>query len=124
MDTSKEYVKMCEKAYSDIGLLTTNGMPNQYMTKDFDGRFLLSGDDSQCDINGQLYRQDQLQDMVTDKFSSREQIPCLQKILAYKVQCTKEDKNPSTWEQLWLAFVMKEKYSKQWLAEKQEWVII
>ena len=66
-----------------------------------------------------LPRQDQLQDMVTDKFSSREQIPCLQKILAYKVQCTKEDKNPSTWEQLWLAFVMKEKYNKTW--NNEDW---
>ncbi len=27
-------------------------------------------------------------------------------------------------EQLWFAFVMKEKYSKQWLADSQEWVKI
>ena len=29
-----------------------------------------------------------------------------------------------TWEQLWLAFVMQEKYSKQWLTDKKEWVKI
>lgn len=33
---------------------------------------------------------------------------------------TKNDYKLS-WEQLWLAFVMHEKYSKQWLTEKGEW---
>ena len=27
-------------------------------------------------------------------------------------------------EQLWMAFVMKEKYSKQWLTNEQEWIKI
>ena len=32
--------------------------------------------------------------------------------------------NFTSMEQLWLAFVMKEKYSKQWSADEQEWVVI
>ena len=117
MDTSKEYILMCEKAVEiqskQIGFGDYFSIcENVSMST---GRIY---NNTECNTIW-LPRQDQLQDMVTDKFSSREQIPCLQKILAYKVQCTKEDKNPSTWEQLWLAFVMKEKYNKTW--NNEDW---
>ena len=67
-------------------------------------------------------RQDQLQEMVEkfkrgkhiDLFWMMKALHDFQVIYTYGLGIT-------SMEQLWLAFVMKENYSKQWLTDKEEW---
>lgn len=72
-----------------------------------------------------LPRQDQLQKMILDLvkidgLSSSPIIPIGKFITYYKKRGISMKK--TTFEQFWLMFVMKEKYSKQWSENKQEWV--
>ena len=66
-----------------------------------------------------LPRQDQLQKILSPD--------CNDKDICWLIGCTVEMgkmKDPykfTSMEQLWLAFVMKEKYSKRWDKDKEEW---
>jgi len=62
-----------------------------------------------------LPRQDQLQEMVIDNCESLNHL--LYKILSFHAD---SHRKYTSMEQLWLAFVMKEKYSKIW--DGKEWV--
>ena len=117
MDTSKEYIKMCEKAeelnYSPSG---TDGNWYYYKYEDtvkcknsYEGEF---GD-------VWLPRQDQLQGMI--EYSEELHKPsrlCMDiERFAKKCYCDVDRYLFSSMEQLWLAFVMKEKYNKVWTGE-------
>ena len=68
-----------------------------------------------------LRRQDQLQDMLDDIFSNREIVPLTAKlhdVCMHLIQ--KHNFSGRTMEQLWLAFVMHEKYSMEWTGK--EWI--
>jgi hypothetical protein len=117
MDTSSEYIQMCEKA-REI---------KEIMPKEFEGDFLV--------INGSILvtgisrlfnpgtisviwlpRQDQLQEMVDIPIGDDEDEGAgLHHFFAF---CDSKVPvgtiSPKSWEQLWLAFVMKEKYGKTW----------
>jgi hypothetical protein len=68
-----------------------------------------------------LPRQDQLQDMVIDNFGTvRGKNAVSLMLLEFHFFMNSGVAFPSA-EQLWIAFVMKEKFNKQWNAEKQEW---
>ena len=104
----KEYVKMCEKSDEiqnefegneyDIGCLLSNINPKKNLIV-----FVYQLLENPTSFPGKEYgglvwlpRQDQLQEMVEkDNFSVK----------------------ATSMEQLWLAFVMKEKYNKQWNGE-------
>lgn len=59
--------------------------------------------------------QDQLQEMLpTDLPSNRIKVMLASKFAHFVAQ---ERKYDATWEQLWLVFVMKEKYNKTWNGE-------
>lgn len=68
-----------------------------------------------------LPRQDQLQDMLDDVFSNREIVPLTAKlhdVCVHLIQ--KHNFRGRTMEQLWLAYIMHEKYGKTW--NGQEWI--
>jgi len=151
MDTSKEYVLMCEKAKKylfdknrdiwigryvavdgRVGLITAcefsfkNGkkVDTDVKTENVIAKFTLnyyssegnekreSGVSFPFDDVFPVYRQDQLQDMIIDKY---EDFYDIIDTFGYFIVNSKL----KSMEQLWLAFVMFEKYSKEW--SKNTW---
>lgn len=132
MDTSKEYILQCEKAeemqklwkpikgdlFIDNRYINSKGL----VLKDFIAIFIW--DLMQREDKTWLPRQDQLQEMLSKYMHSRYN---LVKAFRNFVMRKKYYNGYSTMnmvgnsmEQLWLAFVMKEKYSKTW--NGKDWI--
>jgi len=119
MDTSETYVKMCEKA-GEI----QEQRRDIWETGDFFSRGL--GVEVHCDYDAfegctWLPRQDQLQEMIPLKMSASWLF--LDAFIRDYMETIDESYDfPSwdSWEQLWLAFVMKECYNKLWVNEEWE----
>ena len=118
MDISKEYIKMCEKAEEIQKWTYKNRDQFDYMfskhTED-----VVRAIDIWCGLSSDdwiwLPRQDQLQEMIP-KFKKDENIDLywmLKALHDFQVLYT-ADLGIKSMEQLWLAFVMKEKYNKVW----------
>jgi len=118
MDTSETFIKMCEKA-EEIQE-SHDYIKGDYMVGDFELAIKLI--DNPCVVfvtnpmthtkaTIWLPRQDQLQEMVGEEYA----INLLYQFHQY--YNTKYREIPGNWsvEQLWLAFVMKEKYNKIWV---------
>jgi len=115
MDTSKEYIKMCEKAeelnYSPSG---TDGNWYYYSEENMI-RCRNSYEGDFGDV--WLPRQDQLQEMISKDFGNCKWYDVLESLINYYQSGDFE--LITSMEQLWLAFVMKEKYQKTW--DGKEW---
>lgn len=126
MDTSIEYINMCEKAVE----IQEGWYPEK-------GDMFFSGCYQEIDIviqnvakggNIWLLRQDELQEMVGVRiagdieecglFCGWDDGSAWAEIEGYS--STILDK--FSMEQLWLVFVMSKKYSKKWVSIKQEWI--
>ena len=125
MDTTPKYILMCEKA-EEVQRLKWK--------KEVCGRLIWSKHLQtaiQCDYSDGLMeyevwlpRQDQLQEMIDKELGHL--------LAAFFWWATKGPDGHTTdvkkihkcdtMEQLWLAFVMHEKYQKQWSEDKQEWL--
>jgi len=136
MDTGKTYIKMCKKAEEVQGIAEVQNYDshgNYYA----DDRTMVSWFYCDCGIFVDsrhddyviwLPRQDQLQEMVIEKgewitdeiyrlvcdFSTFVEVICVMGRGDYRLRDFK------SYEQLWLAFVMREKYGKVWNGE--DWV--
>ena len=122
MDTSETYIKMC-----DCPEIQKRKPYNDEYYFEFRGGICHHGDFvsyQEGSIDIWLPRQDQLQEMVDAWW--REQgdfgkflITKLHEFaMSFHPQPFQEDKMPlQSWEQLWLAFVMKEKHNKVWNGE-------
>lgn len=135
MGTSKEYILMCKKAkgIQEIWIPTVGDL---YYHKTYCKNVLLYWD--KIDRFNKfrkiwLPRQDQLQGMIPlSKLSSTNEITSVRLLNIFTDYCNKWEtafmfRYPKTkaiyspsMEQLWLAFVMKEKYNKTW--DGKEWV--
>ena len=135
MDTSKEYIKMCGKAtdVQELRPVSIDWELGDYYSFE-DGDFGVTGVPNGYDDyfikhhQGEIWlpRQDQLQEMVECWTTNP-----VEKILRFaqgvytypQLEETEENQRYyfkfSSMEQLWLAFVMKEKYGKTWNGE--EW---
>ena len=129
MDTSKEYILMCEKApklqphdleFENRDYISYKGKWGIY----FNASFYLEGTFDEGFIDYELnpfriHTQDQLQGMLHKTFQG---VYALGKC-AYLFNGIKKNREYygifKSMEQLWLAFVMKEKYNKIWNGE--EW---
>lgn len=135
MDTSKEYITMCEKAEEIQGIELNIDM----------GDYFCSKEDKKIEILDEPYnntkfpedfienliwlpRQDQLQEMVIgngNKFKNH--IHALNFFIDFQYDEEFDEKKEdyiikyASMEQLWFAFVMKEKYNKVWGGE--DWTI-
>jgi len=104
MDTSKEYQKMCENAVEVQDGWKLEG-------KDFWVKREIRIDVKRIeDMNIWLPRQDQLQGMMKDL--PHNMISGLWEWMQNRME--KENIESDSMEQLWLAFVMKERFGKQW----------
>lgn len=142
MDTSKEYIELCGKAQEiqePTKLMFSNGsfIFNE-SANDGDGYLLVNyliqprKDNNLWELeykieeyktfNIWLPRQDQLQDIIIDKYKE-EEFPIyvmLECMYNYEGGLGNSSEDRSL-EQAWLAFVMIEKYNKQWNSETKEW---
>jgi len=109
MDTSKEYIEMCENAKE----IYTGTLPNYSFyikfTEGDDIKIKLPGDNIENGVTW-LPRQDQLQDMV--ELSGH--LPRTKISYFYKKLEDNYYQFFFSMEKLWLTFVMKEKYNKKW----------
>ena len=131
MDTSKEYVSMCEMADLDwdgeIGVCCSidgetivtiiDAEWHQDMTcGSWDGKLSVTGHKEIVFADGviPIYRQDQLQEMMKDKHYSpgRTTHHFLTSFIVWYQY--KTSFHPDSMEQLWLSFLMKELYKKTW----------
>ena len=127
-DTSKEYIKMCEKARE----IQAQRNPVWHMVETR-ACFLYDSDDAWFVYavgEGKdmvlkkvwLPRQGQLQGMVIEHPGdnyNKSMYPTLESLYLFACSMYTKSEPPWTMEQLWLAFVMKEKYGKVW--DGEEW---
>ena len=134
MDITKEYIDMCTEAFKDLGDPTSDELGNFWAMKVKDGRkdiYIINSfhgkprHDERYAKNEYIpiYRQDQLQEISFPKLKDNPGllISYFRKFLKYMDEFYYSDKVDFTsMEQLWLAFAMYKKYSKQWTGK--EWV--
>ena len=135
MDTSEQYIKMCEKAekiqgkwkpqegdwivekgYRDVPLVLMEGLRAGFITG------VGWEDDDPFDHEESIWlpRQDQLQEMVVQYPKDEPWVTFTllrDFVMALPNARSVYTEQFTSWEQLWLAFVMKEKYNKMWNGE-------
>ena len=126
MDTTPEYIKQCKGAFSSIGFIDAGELTNLFFDDDsyWHG---FSPDGRNDKPLGQLYRQDQLQEIWRREYLKRpskygwfgEFCNFIGDVYS-DYDLMNADEVFESMEQLWLAFVMKELYGKVWNGE--EWV--
>ena len=108
MDTSETYIKMRLAAIPDLGLgtpiLSAMFVVTEYVFVDNKGDFYIHCD--RAPYWCQLERQDQLQEMVDMSLK--------EKVYRFSLWALFYTTKFTLMEQLWLAFVIKEKYNKIW----------
>jgi len=127
MDTSEEYIKMCEKAY-EIQVLSKREAGNFYYDFRRENLYVLDNIVIQANVEGKtimpddiwLPRQDQLQEMLNIE-SNKFGFQLLKEYMNKKEMYITFYKLNISWEIFWLFFVMEEKFNKNWNIEKQEW---
>jgi len=129
MDTSWQYIKMSEKAEEIQTLRPTEpdwitnvsyGWHIAELTGSKKHIFATSHPQDVADGSIWLPRQDQLQEMVYYHLDCPTPRLMIELILEYANSLGVKSIELGSMEQLWLAFVMKEKYGKVWHDEKWE----
>lgn len=113
MDTSEQYIKMCEKVFPYLNKYVPLFSKRRRMYYVVDGKVGLWWDivnTSNCERAFPLWEQDQLQEMI-EVINSETIAYFLSAIKHFEETTNRQFKS---WEQLWLAFVMKEKFNKVW----------
>jgi len=117
MGRIEEYIKMCEKAVElqDYARALSPFIENDYENNRlgdylfiWDNKFYIKEDGSLV----QIFRQDQLQDMVRCEKKDWLLLDNLNSFIYYQRPIVDKEISSYSMEQLWLAFVMKEKYNK------------
>jgi hypothetical protein len=120
VDTSKEYIKMCQKAV-EIQDIWIPEMYDKYGSIDGEIGWTLKHTDLYSHEKRKMVwlpRQDQLQDMMTDydQLSIFEPMSFISGTIDFK-QMLLDDK---TWEHCWLVYVMKRQFLKVWNGKEWE----
>jgi len=121
MDTSKEYIEMCRKAVEVQGVWESKTGDWYFWSKAIGNKIRVVQYDGKKDIYCTwLPRQDQLQDMVREDTDYH----TLMKFDTWVFTLARVYDDiiieKFSMEQLWLAFVMHEKYGKKW--DGEDWV--
>lgn len=131
MDNSKEYILQCEKAeeiqHDELKIGDYISQKNFYepiiISWRKEDEYVGCNDSIGCHCADCIWlpRQDQLQDLIEDNWKSDYPLYFLAMFIKFwKHYDEKYITKFSSMEQLWLAFVMKEKYSKQW--DGKDWI--
>lgn len=128
MDTSKEYIKMCEEA-KEIQKLWGELTGDFCYCKDTKYRIvnIVNNPPPRIEITSHLWlpRQDQLQEMVGATYpASNVLAEFLELGFVYSGVFVAKDPISScdSLEKAWLVFVMQKKYNKEWDYDSEEWV--
>ena len=123
MDTSEKYIKMCEKAGEIQKQWLSKKAGDWHVLEGFNARII--GGSENMIIGNDFYnwdrdsiwlpRQDQLQGMMKDSKPLISEEKFHEWFREIGASWT------ASWEQLWLGFVMHEKYGKVWDDSKEEW---
>ncbi len=139
MDKTPKYQKMCVEAFKDIGYIkptissnlmipASNSIHNQQADD-----FMLTFEDEFDNIGfgstvarpvGQLYQQDQLQDFLNEEQNNilgRLSLFCEWIVESLEPVGIYASDEYDSLEQLWLAYVMKERYQKIWDNKEPKW---
>jgi len=136
MDNTKKYIKMCEKAeeiqkrdFENGDIIFYKNKWGMYFKEKFYEEMVFNDNTLiKYELNPiWLPRQDQLQEMISGKYENTHFF--LVAFLKFADDFGYDGNNINctlftSMEQLWLAFVMKKKYSKKWLTNEEKWVII
>lgn len=137
MDTTSKYIKMCKEALPDIGGWGWKEGDFGYRRKKiiiWNHVHAERNEWGKGEICIPLPRQDQLQEMVKKEGQTAVATFCrfrdwLQGTCIYDRGLSGvfpeewiSDISPDSLEQLWLAFVMYEKYRKTWNQDRKEWI--
>ncbi len=128
MDTSKEYIKMCEEAeeiqerWTWIKGDVFADEINQIHILESGGHIMLMGTHFP---EGYIWlpRQDQLQEIVdydNNPYVLNSEFMDFINV-ENEIMCAPREPIMNSMEQLWLAFVMKEKYNKKWNNKELKW---
>ena len=144
MDTSSQYVKMCEKIGEiqkgwklkelDQYVVISPSYRDGYITGEYiDGYYRQFREETWLELIIErhsigvkdvkiiwLPRQDQLQEMVTDFPDHPHTL--IARFYDFDLEYCAATWTETSMEQLWLAFVMHEKYQKIWDSKKEDWV--
>jgi len=134
MDTSQEYIQMCEKATEIQEIKRNKNYPSHLASQywqttskqiiDIDGDFLGEIEDLSNFCSTRyiwLPRQDQLQETLDTLFLTTKDINGIVNMIAsFDLWCRQNWPPFTSMEQLWLAFTMKEKFKKAWNGE--DWI--
>ena len=126
MDTTETYIKMCSKAAVDLGFdAKAKPLAGDYRVRRSGGAYVSNSGGAYVS-NGEvwytdetpLYRQDQLQKMIDYEWTG----DLIRRFFIWGQEEGFQTKSIASMEQLWLAFVMKEKYNKTW--DGEAWISI
>ena len=131
MDTTPKYIKMCEKAFKDLGIPPVGEIPTlwaRYYKQDDIASIRFTGWRLHCHKTPTLknevplYRQDQLQGMIDGEWtlSKYEKTRVWQDTMSVPGYATIIKGDSAV--QCLIQAVMHEKYGKVWNNEKEEWV--
>lgn len=123
---TKNYIKMCEKA-EEIQKAWKPKQFDSYGSEEYKKAFILDelGMINHIEKYKSSYKwlptQEQLQEMIEYKTKNGETyLDCFYFWASKKYNCFVFGRDKITWNELWLAFVMKEKWNKEWTGSK--WV--
>jgi hypothetical protein len=131
MDTSKEYIEMCEKA-QEMQKLRGDGEyweSNDFLAEHIKDMFIQTG----CYLqyfgtesfkNNKIIwlpRQDQLQEIIFNDFKDLSDPYFEMMESCYEYENDNPDIPPKTMEKIWLSFIMIKKYGKIWNEKEKIW---
>jgi hypothetical protein len=120
MDTSKEYIKMCEEA-SEIQLLWKHSIRNSgdwYYNKKLDKAYVVSEEDQEDHQCIWLPTQDQIQKLIHIKWTHNFTL-----LSHYCSRFTLDEMGYiTTFEKCWLVIAMVELHNKTWDVKKEKWI--
>lgn len=131
MDTSKEYIELCNKAQEIQDIKKTIGSYCCFELGDMFHRigfeYWFDGKVKQPVIENTVWlpRQDQLQEILVEEYRGDFKYPTFAMLEDLYNQennlFDSKDENNKTLEKAWLILLMSENYNKQWNPETKEW---
>lgn len=135
MDRTPKYLKMCERAFKDIGIIddglsyvNPEKIQNLWARLGKDGKYYRITQATIPEAEGwfQVYYQDQLQEKI-EKYDLENLLVEFYCFISGRIPKTNEIIHEPRWtklssmEQFWLSFTMWEKHRKTWNDKKEKW---
>ncbi len=130
MDTTPKYILMCEKAEEVQKGASWSGYKKEFFTHlgliwiDCNGEWWAKEGEVRFGYDWVwLPRQDQLQEMILGPVPVVKDYYDLNILFALYTERAMVHQRLQSYEQLWLTFVMRERYQRRWDEKKEEWIL-